>query len=103
MNGEPKRYKLICFQAAFHGGLLNALAATGNEKYLEGFGPPAPGYLHAPLNNANVVRYMIDDETAGILGEPIQGESGVRGTTPVFLKALRALCEEYCLHLFYYE
>ena len=44
MNGQPKRYKIICFQAAFHGRLLNALAATGNEKYLEGFGPPAPGY-----------------------------------------------------------
>jgi acetylornithine/N-succinyldiaminopimelate aminotransferase len=103
VNGKPKRYKLICFQAAFHGRLLNALAATGNEKYLEGFGPPAPGYLHAPLNNANVVRDMIDDETAGILVEPIQGEGGVRGTTPEFLKALRAMCEEYGLLLFYDE
>jgi acetylornithine/N-succinyldiaminopimelate aminotransferase len=81
MNGKPKRYKIICFQAAFHGRLLNALAATGNEKYLEGFGPPAPGYKHAPLNNTNVVRDMIDDETAGILVEPIQGEGGIRATT----------------------
>src|SRR6478735_3698011 len=62
MNGKPKRYKIICFQAAFHGRLLNALAATGNEKYLEGFGPPAAGYKHAPLNNTNVVRDMLDDE-----------------------------------------
>ena len=103
MNGQPKRYKLICFQAAFHGRLLNALAATGNEKYLEGFGPPAAGYRHAPLNNANVVRDMIDDETAGILVEPIQGEGGVRGTTPEFLKALRAMCDEFGLLLYYDE
>jgi acetylornithine/N-succinyldiaminopimelate aminotransferase len=103
VNGQPKRYKIICFQAAFHGRLLNALAATGNEKYLEGFGPPAAGYRHAPLNNANVVRDMIDDETAGILVEPIQGEGGVRETTPEFLKALRAMCEEFGLLLFYDE
>ena len=103
MNGQPKRYKIICFQAAFHGRLLNALSATGNEKYLEGFGPPAAGYRHAPLNNANVVRDMIDDETAGILVEPIQGEGGIRETTPEFLKALRAMCEEFGLLLFYDE
>src|SRR5476651_945887 len=103
MNGQPKRYKIICFQAAFHGRLLNALAATGNEKYLEGFGPPAPGYKHAPLNNTNVVRDMIDDETAGILVEPIQGEGGIRATTTQFLKDLRAICDEFGLLLFYDE
>src|SRR5262245_58940768 len=103
MNGKPGRYKIICFQAAFHGRLLNALAATGNEKYLEGFGPPAPGYKHAPLNNTNVVRDMIDDETAGILVEPIQGEGGIRATTTQFLKDLRAICDEFGLLLFYDE
>jgi acetylornithine/N-succinyldiaminopimelate aminotransferase len=103
MNGQPKRYKLICFQAAFHGRLLNALSATGNEKYLEGFGPPAPGYKHAPLNNTNVVRDMIDDETAGILVEPIQGEGGIRATTTQFLKDLRSICDEFGLLLFYDE
>ena len=103
VNGKPQRYKIVCFQAAFHGRLLNALAATGNEKYLEGFGPPAPGNRHAPLNNANVERDMIDDETAGILVEPIQGEGGIRETTPELLKALRAICDEYGLLLFYDE
>ncbi len=103
MNGQPQRYKIIAFQAAFHGRLLNALAATGNEKYLEGFGPPAPGYRHAPLNNTNVVRDMVDDETAGILVEPIQGEGGIRATTVQFLKDLRAICDEFGLLLFYDE
>ena len=95
VNGKPKRYKIICFQAAFHGRLLNALAATGNEKYLEGFGPPNPGYKHAPLNNTNVVRDLIDDETAGILVEPIQGEGGIRVPPPDFLKGLRALADKH--------
>jgi acetylornithine/N-succinyldiaminopimelate aminotransferase len=103
MNGQPQRYKIIAFQAAFHGRLLNALAATGNEKYLEGFGPPAPGYRHAPLNNTNVVRDMVDDETAGILVEPIQGEGGIRATTVQFLKDLRSICDEFGLLLFYDE
>jgi acetylornithine/N-succinyldiaminopimelate aminotransferase len=103
VTGNPKRYKLICFQAAFHGRLLNALAATGNEKYLEGFGPPAAGYLHAPLNNTNVVRDMVDDETAGILVEPIQGEGGVREANASFLRELRAICDEFGLLLFYDE
>ncbi|MBM3644914.1 MAG: aspartate aminotransferase family protein [Alphaproteobacteria bacterium] len=103
VNGKPKRYKLICFSAAFHGRSLNALAATGNEKYLEGFGPANPGYKHAPLNNANVVRDMIDDEVAGILVEPIQGEGGIRSATPEFLRTLRAICDEFGLLLFFDE
>jgi acetylornithine/N-succinyldiaminopimelate aminotransferase len=103
VNGQPKRYKILCFDAAFHGRLLNALAATGNAKYLEGFGPPAAGYMHAPLNNTNVVRDLVDDETAGILVEPIQGEGGIRATTPQFLRELRAICEEFGLLLFYDE
>ena len=103
VNGQPKRHKLICFDAAFHGRSINALAATGNAKYLEGFGPVAPGFLHAPLNNTNVVRDLVDDETAAILVEPIQGEGGVRETAPGFLKDLRAICDEYGLLLFYDE
>ena len=91
VNGKPKRYKIICFQAAFHGRLLNALAATGNEKYLEGFGPPNPGYKHAPLNNTNVVRDLIDDETAGILVEPIQGEGGINVPPPGYLAEVQRI------------
>ena len=78
VNGQPQRYKLICFQAAFHGRLLNALAATGNEKYLEGFGPPNPGYKHAPLNNANVVNQSgaVFNFTGAATLEDFSGEQG---------------------------
>lgn len=103
VNGKPQRYKIICFEQAFHGRTGAALSATGNEKYLQGFGPRAPGFVHVPLNNTNVVRDAIDDETAGILVEPIQGEGGVRPGTGEFLRALRAICDEFGLLLFFDE
>ena len=55
-----------------------ALAATGNEKYLKGFGPPLEGFDQVPFNNMNAVRNAIGPATAGIIVEPIQGEGGVR-------------------------
>jgi acetylornithine/N-succinyldiaminopimelate aminotransferase len=103
VNGQPRRYKIICFDQAFHGRTGAALAATGNEKYLQGFGPKAPGFVHVPLNNTNVVRDAIDDETAAILVEPIQGEGGVRSGTGEFLRALRQICDEFGLLLFFDE
>jgi acetylornithine/N-succinyldiaminopimelate aminotransferase len=103
VNGRPQRYKIICFDQAFHGRTGAALAATGNEKYLQGFGPKAPGFVHVPLNNTNVVRDAIDDETAAILVEPVQGEGGVRSGTGEFLRSLRQICDEYGLLLFFDE
>ena len=95
VNGQPQRYKFICFDQAFHGRTLNALAATGNKAYLDGFGPPAAGFVHVPLGNGNMVRDMIDDETAAILIEPVQGEGGVRGAERRFLEELRRICDEF--------
>lgn len=103
VNGNPGRYKIVCFQQAFHGRTGAALAATGNEKYLQGFGPAAPGFVHVPLNNTNVVRDAIDDETAAILVEPVQGEGGVRTGTGDFLRELRRICDEFGLLLFFDE
>jgi acetylornithine/N-succinyldiaminopimelate aminotransferase len=103
VSGHPQRYKFICFDQAFHGRTLNALAATGNKKYLEGFGPPAAGYVHVPLGNGNMVRDVIDDETAAILIEPIQGEGGVRDSERRFLEELRRICDEFGLLLVFDE
>jgi acetylornithine/N-succinyldiaminopimelate aminotransferase len=75
------------------------LAATGNEKYLAGFGPPVPGFDHVPLNDLGAVRAAIGPETAGILVEPLQGEGGLRAASPEFLRGLRALCDETGLFL----
>ena len=98
-NGHPERYRLITFEGAFHGRTLAALAAAGNPKYLDGFGPKVEGFDNAPFGDIEAVRAAIGPETAGVLVEPIQGEGGVRVADPSFLRALRALCDEHGLLL----
>ena len=88
-NGHPERFGMICFDGAFHGRTLAMLAATGNEKYLAGFGPPVEGFNHVPFDNMNAVRRAIMPQTAGIMIEPIQGEGGVRPAPLRFLKTAR--------------
>jgi len=96
-TGKPERYGLICFEGAFHGRTLATLAATGNDHYLEGFGPRVEGFKHVPLNNMNAVRDAIDGTTAGVLVEPVQGEGGMRTADVQFLRDLRAMCDEFGL------
>ena len=98
-NGQPERYGMICFEGAFHGRTLGMLSATGNEKYLAGFGPPVQGFSHVPFGNMNAVRAAIAPGTGGIMIEPIQGEGGVRPADLRFLRELRAVCDEYGLLL----
>jgi acetylornithine/N-succinyldiaminopimelate aminotransferase len=94
-TGRGERFKIICFDGAFHGRTLAMLAATGNKKYLQGFGPVVEGFDHVPFENMNAVRDAIGPQTAGILVEPIQGEGGVRPASLRFLQELRAACDEY--------
>jgi acetylornithine/N-succinyldiaminopimelate aminotransferase len=98
-TNQPERYRMICFDGAFHGRTLAMLSATGNEKYLAGFGPRVDGFDHVPFGNMNALRNAITAETAGILVEPIQGEGGVRAAPDGFLRDLRAACDEYGLFL----
>jgi acetylornithine/N-succinyldiaminopimelate aminotransferase len=98
-EGRPERFATLCFEGAFHGRTLATLAATGNEKYLAGFGPPAQGFRHVPFGNMNAVRDAIDGTTAAVLVEPIQGEGGVRPASLQFLRDLRAACDEFGLLL----
>jgi acetylornithine/N-succinyldiaminopimelate aminotransferase len=94
-TGKPERYRIICFEGAFHGRTLAMLAATGNAKYLAGFGPEVDGFDHVPFNNLNALRAAITPQTAGILIEPVQGEGGVRPAQLQFLRDLRATCDEF--------
>ena len=96
---QPERYTLITFEGAFHGRTLATIAAGGQEKYLEGFGPVVEGFKQVPFGDLEAVRDAIDETTAGILIEPVQGEGGIRVFEPSFLKALRALCDEHGLLL----
>jgi acetylornithine/N-succinyldiaminopimelate aminotransferase len=98
-TGHPERYRVICFDGAFHGRTLAMLAATGNAKYLKGFGPEVDGFDHVPFNNLNAVRDAIGSQTAGILVEPVQGEGGIRPAHLQFLRDLRATCDEFGLLL----
>jgi acetylornithine/N-succinyldiaminopimelate aminotransferase len=93
--GHPERTRIICFEGAFHGRTLAMIAATGNEKYLAGFGPRVDGFDHVPFNNLNAVRAAITRETAGILVEPVQGEGGIRPAQLQFLRDLRSTCDEF--------
>jgi acetylornithine/N-succinyldiaminopimelate aminotransferase len=94
-NGQPERNVTICFEGAFHGRTLATLAATGNEKYLAGFGPAMPGFKHIPFGNMNALRDAIDGTTAAVMVEPIQGEGGVRPASLQYLRDLRAACDEF--------
>jgi acetylornithine/N-succinyldiaminopimelate aminotransferase len=92
-NGAPQRNRIITLEGAFHGRTLGALAATGQGKYLEGFEPRAAGFDQVPFGDLRALEDAITGQTAGILVEPIQGESGIRPLPPGYLKALRALCD----------
>ena len=94
-SGHPERYRVICCDGAFHGRTLAMLAATGNRKYLDGFGPEVDGFDHVPFNNLNALRDAIGPQTAGVLVEPVQGEGGIRPGSLDYLRGLRAACDEY--------
>ncbi|MFT3733067.1 MAG: aspartate aminotransferase family protein [Hyphomicrobium sp.] len=99
VSGQPERQRIIAFRGAFHGRTLATLAAAGNEKYLEGFGPTAGGFDHVDLGDLKAVEAAIGPETAAIMLEPIQGEGGVRPATTEFLQAIRGLCDKHGLLL----
>jgi acetylornithine/N-succinyldiaminopimelate aminotransferase len=103
VNGQPERIRIITFAGAFHGRTLATLAATGNAKYLEGYGPPAEGFDQVELGDLKAVEATIGPETAAILIEPIQGEGGIRLVPGHFLRALRELCDRHGLLLVFDE
>jgi acetylornithine/N-succinyldiaminopimelate aminotransferase len=101
--GKPERFRIITFEGAFHGRTLAAIAATGNKKYLEGFGPPVEGFDQVPFADFEATKKAIGPATAAILIEPIMGEGGVRVVPHAFLHALRKLCDDHGLLLIFDE
>jgi acetylornithine/N-succinyldiaminopimelate aminotransferase len=102
-NGHPERFRTITFEGAFHGRTLAAIAAGGQAKYLEGFGPKTDGFDQVAFGDLKAVEAAIVPETAAILIEAVQGEGGLRPATPQFLRALRKLCDERGLMLIFDE
>jgi acetylornithine/N-succinyldiaminopimelate aminotransferase len=102
-TGHPEKYRLVCCTGSFHGRTLATLAAAGNERYLAGFGPPAPGFSHVAYGNLNEMRAAIGPDTAGIIVEPVQGEGGLATASADYLEGLRAVTDEFGILLVFDE
>jgi len=92
--GQPERTDIIAFGGSFHGRSSAGIAAAGSEKMTKGFGPLLPGFKHVPWGDHDAFHAAIDDNTAAILIEPVQGEGGIRPLPDQCLKGLRDLCDE---------
>lgn len=103
VNNNPERFRIITFEGAFHGRTLATLAAGGQEKYLEGFGPKVQGFDQVPFGDTAALLASISEETAAILVEPVQGEGGVRLVPAETLRHLRRICDEKGLLLIFDE
>ncbi len=93
-KGQPDRTGIIAFEGAFHGRSHAAIAAAGSEKMVKGFGPLLPGFTQVAWGDHDGLHAAIDDTTAAILIEPVQGEGGIRPLPVQCLKGLRDLCDE---------
>ena len=102
-EGQPQRYRTITFHNAFHGRTLALIAAAGKAEHLEGFGPPMDGFDCVPLDDDKALLDAIDQETAAVMVEPIQGDGGVHVVPPERLRFLRQVCDEKGLLLLFDE
>ena len=102
-KGQPERIDIIGFEGSFHGRTIAAVNASGNAGYLEGFGPPLPGFVHLPFGDMDALKAAVGPTTAGILIEPVQGEGGARSWPEADLREIRKLCDETGTLLIYDE
>ncbi len=90
-----KRRTVITATQSFHGRLISTLTATGQDKVKIGFDPLPPGFVHVPLNDIATLKSTVNEHTAAIMLEPLQGEGGVNIANAGYLQAVRALCDEH--------
>ena len=102
-KGNPHKHDLISFSNAFHGRTMATISATDQAKMIDGFAPLLPGFTVVEFNNLEAALAAIDENTAGFLVEPIQGEGGIRPASHEFLAGLRAACDEHDLMLVFDE
>lgn len=92
---DSPRRNIITATQSFHGRTLNTLTATGQDKVKIGFDPLPPGFSHVPLNDMAALEAAVNNHTAAVLLEPLQGEGGVNTAHADYLKQVRALCDKH--------
>ena len=102
-KGNPHKHDLITFSNAFHGRTMATISATNQEKLRDGFAPLLPGFKVVEFDSLEQALAAVDENTAGFLLEPIQGEGGIRPASQEFIKGLRAVCDEKDLMLVFDE
>ncbi|HDZ75181.1 MAG TPA: aspartate aminotransferase family protein [Aurantimonas coralicida] len=104
VSGAPERFRILTFEGAFHGRTLATIAAGGQKKHLEGFGPKVEGFDQLPFGDHEALKQAAAaPDVAAILIEPIQGEGGIRKVPPQCLRGLRELCDKHGILLIYDE
>ncbi len=92
-KGQPDRIEILTFEGSFHGRSTGAIAASGGEKMIKGFGPLMPGFTHLPWGDMAALKAALTEATAAILLEPIIGEGGIKAWPDADLREIRALCD----------
>ena len=88
------RKHIVAAMRAFHGRTYGSLSATFNKKYREGFEPLLPGFSHVAYNNVEALEKAVNDETAAVILEVVQGEGGVYPASAEYIQAVRRICDE---------
>lgn len=100
---SPRRWKTISLTESFHGRTLATIAATGNPAVRAGFAPDVPGFINVEQGNFAALAAAVDEETASIIMEPVQGEGGVNLYPPDYARQVRELCNQHGLTLIFDE
>src|SRR6202140_7374 len=95
VNGHPERIEIVCMHNSFHGRTLGALAATGQPKYQQGFGPLPAGFRFVPFGDIDALAQAVGPQTCAVLLEPVQGEAGVIVPPEGYLRGVRELCTRH--------
>ena len=95
VKGAPERIEILCFHNSFHGRTMGSLAATGQPKYQQGFGPLPQGFKFLEYGDADQLEKAVGPQTCAVMLEPIQGEAGVMPAPRGYLAKVRALCDKH--------
>jgi acetylornithine/N-succinyldiaminopimelate aminotransferase len=98
-HGRPEKHTLITFTNAFHGRTMATISATDQPKLRDGFSPLLEGFRVVAFDDLEAAEAAVDENTAGFLVEPIQGEGGIRPASREFMQGLRRICDEKDLML----